>query len=98
MNDKDTAWIAGLIALAMVVTYCGLTIMELYVPVPASNKESFNALVTALVGMVNSIIGYLFGRAHEAAKNAARANELMAASTPAVTPSVADTANTAKKS
>lgn len=96
--DKESI-VPGLVAVAVIGTYCFLTGLMIFRTIPADNMQLFSAAMTALVGMATGIIGYFFGNAHGQAKEAAKTREMMAAAMPAQQPSVAEvTAEAAKKS
>ncbi|HET7332343.1 hypothetical protein [Dyella sp.] len=81
MPRNIMAAVAGVAAIAIVATYCATTLLLMFFKIPADNNQLFSAAQTALVAMAVGIIGFFYGGAHEAAKNAARSNERIAAST-----------------
>lgn len=51
------------IALGLVALFAALSILLLFVPVPAVNSKSFDAVLMALVAQVAAVVGYYFGSA-----------------------------------
>lgn len=63
-----------ILSAAVVASVILLSIILLFVPVPAANDKNFTTVVVALLGMAGTAVGYYFG----SSQGSERKTELMA--------------------